>query len=270
MQSGGRAGAGQFGGERGGQGGETGRSRVGRRPTPPPPSPAQAYHDPETRRAVGAAGAVPAAVGLLTCHADAVAEAAAGLLANLAADPALLVDAASRGAPAALVAVLRGAAPGAREEALAFLFQDASRAPDRAAHLAALGLIHLAVRSLATPLSPRGVWLVGLLWAAALPAPDRVVQHELAKTTPLLVHMAAASPPTATSDAALLLLADYAAADGTNASAARRAGAGPVFAAAHAHRDPGHPAWGAALAGLCALGTDPLVLGGGGVAGSPR
>ena len=231
-----------------------------------------AYHDPETRRAVGAAGAVPAAVGLLTCHADAVAEAAAGLLANLAADPALLVDAASRGAPAALVALLRTSQPAAREEALAFLFQDASRSPDRAAFLASLGLLHLAVRSLALPLSPRGTWLVGLLWAAALPAPDRVVQHELAKLTPLLVHIASTCPVPVAADAALLLLADYAAADETNASHARRAGAAPLFAAAHASRDPAHPAWGAALAGLCALGVDPLasaggVGGGGGLCG---
>lgn len=224
----------------------------------------QAFHDAETRRAVGAAGAVPAAVGLLTCHSDAVAEAAAGLLANLAADGALLVDAAGRGAPAALVALLRTSQPAAREEALAFLFQDASRSPDRAAFLASLGMLHLAVRSLALPLSPRGTWLVGLLWSAALPAPDRVVQHELAKLTPLLVHMGTSAPSPAC-DAALLLLADYAAADETNASHARRAGAEPLFAKVHASRDPGHPAWGAALAGLCALGVDPLGGGAGGV-----
>ena len=107
----------------------------------------------------------------------------AGLLANLAADPALLVDAASRGAPACLVGVLRSGSAGGAEEALAFLFLDASRSPDRAAFLAALGAVPLAVRALARPggLSPRGTWLVGLLWSALLPSPDRTVQHELAK-----------------------------------------------------------------------------------------
>jgi len=152
-----------------------------------------AFHGADARRAVGGAGAVAAAIALLAAADDPAREAAAGLLANLAADPALLADASARGAPAALVSILRSGTAGGVEEALAFLFLDAARGPDRAGFLASLGVLPLAVRSLsraASPLSPRGVWLVGLLWAAAIPSPDRTVQHELAKVTPLLVHMA--------------------------------------------------------------------------------
>ena len=127
---------------------------------------------------------------------------------------------------------------------------------------ASLGLVHLSARLLAhRRLSPRGRWLVGLVWSALLPVEDRVVQHELAKATPLLVHLATSfaakeeeeetekaaaatakgSSPTTVlprgvsaespADAAALLLAEYASSDEANAAHAKRAGAVSVLQA---------------------------------------